>query len=88
MFSETRLTLGVLRRCEAVTALCDWVLQKNCQDNVEECGKAEVDEGQAAAQKSDRTNANTKGVVEDLELKASVRFSMTYSEFRECSHGR
>ena len=66
------LTLGVLHRGKIVAAHGDGVLEKDCEDNVEECGKAEIDQGQATAEKRNGTDAYEERVVEYLELSVPV----------------
>ena len=58
-------TLGVLSGSETVAAHCDRVLQKDGQDDIEKCGKTEVDEGQPAAKKGNRTDTDEERVAED-----------------------
>ena len=69
------LTLGILHRSKVVAPHRNRLLEKDCEENVEECGKAEIDQGQATAEKRDGTDTNEESVVEYLELSMPVSLS-------------
>ena len=64
-----------MHRSKVVAAHGDGLLEKDCQENVEECGKAEVDQGQATAEKCDGTDTNEERVAECLELSVYISLS-------------
>ena len=61
-----------MHRSKVVAAHGDWLLEKDCKKDVEEGGKAEIDQGQATAEKRDGTDTNEKSVAEYLELSMQI----------------
>ena len=66
------LTLGILDRSKVIAAHGNGLLEKDCKEDIEECGKAEIDQGQATAEKRDGTDTNEESVVEYLDLSIPI----------------
>ena len=64
-----------MHRSKVIAAHGDGFLEKDCKEDVEECGEAEIDQGQATAEKRDGTNTNEEGIVECLELSMPISLS-------------